>query len=172
VLSFELPAAPLRAAAALARSAGAHLVVNPAPARPSYADLLAGTICTPNMHELAALVPPPEPLAETDPLAAASALARRAGAQVVVTMGSGGALLADANSGEHFHGHRVDAVDTTGAGDTLTGVLAAGLAQGYQLRACVQRAVAAGALAVTRPGARAAMPTAAAIDDLLSGKKL
>jgi ribokinase len=172
VLSFELPAAPLREAATLARNAGARLVVNPAPAQPRYADLLAGTICTPNMHELAALVPPPEPPAETDPRAAASALARRAGAQVVVTMGADGALLADANSSEHFRGHHVHAVDTTGAGDTLTGVLAAGLAQGYQLRVCVQRAVAAGALAVTRPGARAAMPTAAAIDDLLSGKRL
>jgi sugar/nucleoside kinase (ribokinase family) len=46
-------------------------------------------------------------------------------------------------------------------------VLAASLAEGYALRTSVRRAVAAAALAVTKPGARAGMPTAAAIDTLL-----
>jgi ribokinase len=62
----------------------------------------------------------------------------------------------------------VAAVDTTGAGDTLTGVLAASLAQGYELRASVRRAVAAAALAVTKPGARAGMPTTREIERLMT----
>jgi ribokinase len=163
VLSFELPVTPLRLAVDLAQTAGARLVVNPAPAQPEYDGLLPGTITTPNLHELAGLTA----LTGPDTHAAALALARRTSAPVIVTMGADGALLADDGATEHFAGHQVEAVDTTGAGDTLTGVLAASLAQGYPLRASLRRAVAAAALAVTKAGARAGMPAAAAIDSLL-----
>ena len=188
VLSFELPEAPLRAAAAAARDARARLVVNPAPAREGFAGLLAGAIATPNVPELAALVTQCGLRGAMTSQAAAMALAGHTGGPVVATMGADGALLADtgladtgladtgpADTGpggesatEHFAGHQVTAVDTTGAGDTLTGVLAASLAQGYDLRASVRRAVAAAALAVTQPGARAGMPTTAEIERLLS----
>jgi ribokinase len=169
VLSFELPEAPLRAAAAAARDAGARLVVNPAPAREGFASLLAAAIATPNTPELAALVTQCGLPGGMTSQAAAVALARHTGGAVVATMGADGALLAGTDTGqaEHFAGHLVAAVDTTGAGDTLTGVLAAGLAQGYDLRASVRRAVAAAALAVTQPGARAGMPTLAEIERLL-----
>jgi ribokinase len=226
VLSFELPEAPLRAAAVAARAAGARLVVNPAPATDGRAGLLAQAIVTPNMPELATLVTQSGLTSGMTPQAAAMALARRTGGPVIATMGADGALLAEAGpagtvragtvrggtggavrgeavrggavrgdavprdavrggagaeqagpeqarpgeagTAEHFAGHRVSAVDTTGAGDTLTGVLAASLALGYELRASVRRAVAAAALAVTKPGARAGMPTTAEIERLLN----
>ncbi len=100
--------------------------------------------------------------------AAASALSGRTGGPVVATLGRRGALLADGTSVEYFPGYLVTARDTTGAGDTLTGVLAAGLAEGRDLRMALRRAVAAAALAVTRPGARDGMPTAGEIDALLA----
>jgi ribokinase len=163
VLSCELPSAPLQLAADLARWAGARLVVNPAPADADRADLLAGAVATPNERELAVLTGRAGgPAAE-----GALALSNRTGAPVVVTLGARGALLASAGLLEHFAAHVVRARDTTGAGDTLTGVLAAGLAQGHELRAAVQRAVAAAALAVTREGAQAGMPSASEIDRLL-----
>ncbi|HXW46841.1 MAG TPA: ribokinase [Streptosporangiaceae bacterium] len=162
VLCFELPGTPLLLAADLARYYGARLVVNPAPAQPDYAAVMAGAIVTPNQHELAAYAPG----AGLDTAARAVRLSRQTGAPVVVTLGADGALLADGEVTERFPGHRVDAVDTTGAGDTLTGVLAASLAGGRPLRESLQRAVAGAALAVTAPGARTAMPTAAAIDEL------
>jgi ribokinase len=87
----------------------------------------------------------------------------------VVTLGARGALLADSGLVEHFAAHEVAVRDTTGAGDTLTGVLAASLAQGHDLRAAVRRGVAGAALAVTRDGAQAGLPTAAEIDRLLAG---
>ncbi len=168
VLSFELPEEPLRAAASAARTAGARLVVNPAPAEDGRADLLAEAIATPNVTELAALMKQSGLPAGMTPQAAALALASHTGGPVVATMGARGALLAGAGAPEHFAGHRVRAVDTTGAGDTLTGVLAASLAQGYDLRASLRRAVAAAALAVTKPGARAGMPTPAELERLLT----
>jgi len=100
--------------------------------------------------------------------AAASALSGRTGGPVVATLGKRGSLLADGTTVEYFPGHLVTAHDTTGAGDTLTGVLAAGLAEGRDLRMALRRAVAAAALAVTRPGARDGMPTAGEIDALLA----
>jgi ribokinase len=168
VLSFELPAEPLREAARLAARAGARIVVNPAPAQAGREDLLAGAIITPNASELRALAAQAGLAPGPDPESSAVALARHIGGAVIVTLGADGALLADGARGEHFAAHRVRAADTTGAGDTLTGVLAASLAQGRGLRDSVRRAVAAAALAVTRPGARAGMPTAAEIDALLS----
>jgi ribokinase len=170
VLSFELPVPPLRTAADLAARVGSSLVVNPAPAQAGHAGLLAGAITTPNAHELAGLMADPEVTGGLDPHAAALALARRTSAPVIVTMGADGALLADADATEHFPGRNVAAVDTTGAGDTLTGVLAAGLAMGYPLRVCVQRAVTAAGLAVTKAGAREGMPTAAAINEMLHAR--
>jgi ribokinase len=87
---------------------------------------------------------------------------------VIVTLGPDGALLADPASGPPVHvaGRPVAVRDTTGAGDTFTGVLAASLAEGRDVQASVTRAVAASALSVTAPGARAGMPMAAQIDAL------
>jgi ribokinase len=190
VLSFELPSAPLRAAASLAAAAGARVVANPAPAMPGYAELLAGAITTPNAGELTTLTgqlglhpgeapaanpaeapgdqirsPVTGPAAERAALGqAAVALAAHTGAPVLVTIGSGGVLLAADGACGHVPGLVVDVADTTGAGDTFTGVLAASLAAGLSLRASAERAVVAAGLAVTRAGARAGMPLAAAIE--------
>ncbi len=164
VLSCELPGTPLRLAADLARITGARLVVNPAPAGPHCLDLLTGAVATPNEHELAVLAA----VADRSAAEAALALSDRTGGPVVVTLGARGALLADSGFLEHVRAPEVMVRDTTGAGDTLTGVLAAGLAHGYELPAAVRRAVVAAALAVTREGARAGMPTAAEIDRLLA----
>ena len=138
-------------------------MVNPAPADPDRLDLLAGAVATPNERELAVLTGAGRPVGE-----AAVALSDRTGEPVVVTLGARGALLADSGLLEHVAAYQVVARDTTGAGDTLTGVLAAGLAQGRDLRAAVRRAVVAAGLAVTHEGARAGMPTAAEIDALLA----
>jgi ribokinase len=174
VLSFEIPAAALRAAAGAAATAGCQLVVNPGPARPRSLDVLAGAIATPNRHELAALAAELPACAgirigtRTGAHEAALAVARHTGGVVIVTLGPDGALLADPASGAPVHvaGRPVAVRDTTGAGDTFTGVLAASLAEGRDVQASVTRAVAASALSVTAPGARAGMPTAAQIDAL------
>lgn len=169
MLSFELPAGGLRAAGAAARSAGSQLVVNPAPMRPRFLDLLSGAVATPNAGELAEIA------AELGlgqdartPAARAAEVASRLGGRVIVTAGPQGAALAGGGATEQFPGHRVAVRDTTGAGDTFTGVLAASLAAGGTMPASVARAVAASALAVTREGARDGMPTAAAIDAALA----
>jgi ribokinase len=65
---------------------------------------------------------------------------------------------------------KVTAVDSTGAGDAFNGALAAAIAEGRSFAEAVQRAVAAGALATTRAGAREGMPTAAELEEFLAAR--
>ena len=63
---------------------------------------------------------------------------------------------------------KVEVVDSVAAGDAFGGALAVSLAEGRTLRQSVQRGCAAGALAVTRPGAQAAMPCREEVERLAS----
>jgi ribokinase len=150
LLSFELPDAPLLAAARAAAAAGLPIVVNPAPARELLPELVAcGPVLTPNEPEAAALT------GRADPGEAARALAGRTGAAVVLTLGGAGALVAAPGVPEELvPAPRVAVVDTTGAGDVFSGVLAASLAARIALRPAVEAAVQAASRSVTTPGAR------------------
>ena len=147
--------------ALVAGAEGARLaVLNPAPAREVPAALFAaGPVLTPNAGEARDLT------GEEDARAAARALRERTGAPVVVTLGADGALLADGRGKPvRIPAPRIEAVDTTGAGDCLNGALAAELARGVALEDAVAFAVRAAALSTLRRGAREGMPTRAAVD--------
>ena len=87
---------------------------------------------------------------------------------VVVTLGSEGALVKGAESCERVAARRVEAVDTTGAGDTFNGALAVALSEGRPLSEAVRFATAASAIAVTRMGAQSAVPMREEVDALLA----
>lgn len=78
---------------------------------------------------------------------------------MVVTLGADGALAATADGAVHVPSVRVDAVDTTGAGDAFTGALAWRLGAGDDLETAVRFAVRVGAVAVTKAGAQESFPT-------------
>ena len=86
---------------------------------------------------------------------------------MVVTLGALGACAREGGGWHLQPGFSVEVVDTTGAGDTFCGVLAAGLARGDALDTALRRACAASALACTRPGAQTGVPAAAEVDALL-----
>jgi ribokinase len=153
------------AALTAARASGATRILNPAPARALSADVLGiGAILTPNEHELVVAIGNEITGSALDELAA------RNGGPVLVTQGPAGVILADDGRRERFPGHPAPTVvDTTGAGDTFNGVLAAWLAAGSDLDGAVRAAVVAGALSVAAAGAREGMPTRAAIEATLAG---
>ena len=163
LVSTEIPPAAVAVAVAAATSAGVVCVLNPAPVLPVVSELLSlGAIVTPNaseLHDLMKSLGVDEVSAED----AASRVAAISRQPVVVTQGADGVLVVTGDSVLHIPAPSVSVRDTTGAGDTFNGVLAARLAAGDDLGTAVPYAVAAAALSVTEVGARVGMPTAAAI---------
>lgn len=138
--------------------AGGTVVLNPAPATPLPAEVLAGIdVLVPNRSELGLLAGVDEPR-DLDEVAAA--VRRLPGeAAVVVTLGADGAVVVMDGRVEHLPALQVDAVDATGAGDAFCGALADGLARGLPLTTAAQWAVRVAGVATTRWGAQPAMPT-------------
>jgi ribokinase len=163
ITNYEIPMETVVAALRAARDAGMAAILDPAPAYALTAEVLAlSPILTPNERELTIAT------GMDDPVAALDELARHTGAPVIVTQGRVGALLAEGSEREPFPGYPAPAeVDTTGAGDTFVGVLAAWLAEGFTLRQAIHAGNAAAALSVAAAGAREGMPTREAILDLL-----
>ncbi len=97
-------------------------------------------------------------------------LARIAGGgHVLITLGKRGAVLVGPEGSTPIPAREVVVVDTVGAGDTLNGAIAAGLAAGLPVTEAARRAVVAASLAITRPGAREGMPTARELEAALAG---
>jgi ribokinase len=108
---------------------------------------------------------------------AAEVLLARGPRNIVVTLGALGCVwstLVDSTTQPAHHtlpAIAVKAVDTTAAGDAFCGALAASLADGVPMHAALLRAIAAGAIAATRMGAIASLPTSAEVEELLAQDK-
>jgi len=176
LVGHEIPTESAHAALSLARASGAITILNPAPATGITAATLAlADVVTPNEGELAVLAGGATTTAGVPGAGAgvADAVGRLRSAGFVgvclVSLGAAGAFLAAAAGTTALPALPVRAVDTVGAGDTLNGALAAGLASGLDLDLAARRAIAAASLAVTREGAREGMPTATELDVVLTG---
>ncbi|MEU7239504.1 ribokinase [Streptomyces sparsogenes] len=164
-VQLEIPLETVAAVAEAVRTAGGatgpRLVLNPSPPAPLPAEVLAA--CDPlvlNEHEARFLLGEDPAGREEAPEAWAAALLARGPRSVVVTLGAGGALVADRDRTVLVPSLPVEAVDTTGAGDAFTGALAWRLGVGDDLETAVRFAVRVGAAAVTRAGAQESFPTA------------
>jgi ribokinase len=83
---------------------------------------------------------------------------------VIATLGPDGAIAAASDGIVRVPAIPVKPVDTTGAGDTFAGVLAAYLDEGADMRAAMARAAVAGSLACTKHGAQPSFPMRAEIE--------
>ncbi len=166
LVSTEVPSAVVAVAVEAAAAAGVVCILNPAPVLPVVAELLAfGPILTPNDSELSDLAALLGDASGDIVVAAASRLVARTHQPVVVTRGGDGVLVVTADLvAQQVPAPTVTARDTTGAGDTFNGVLAARLACGDDLTTAVPVAVAAASLSVTQVGARGGMPTRSEIE--------
>jgi len=163
LLSLEVEDEVLVEGAERAAALGMTVVVNPAPARPLPPELIAQRpILTPNEGEAAELT------GHDDPAAAAAALMRSGAGSALVTAGAKGVFVATEAGVDLVEPPTVPVRDTTGAGDTFSGVFAAGLARGWGLDRAARWATAAAALSVTKSGARGRMPGAAEIEAVMA----
>ena len=163
---LEIPLAAVRAGLVAGRSVGARTILNAAPSQPLPDDILdLVDVLVVNEREFADLVG----VASIDPLhwptiGAVSTVVLTRGADGVV-FGPPGPVGADGHDPElgSLCGYRVSVVDTTAAGDTFCGYLAAALADGQSLSAACRLANAAAALACTKAGAQPSIPV---LDDV------
>ncbi|HEX6682596.1 MAG TPA: ribokinase [Candidatus Limnocylindrales bacterium] len=168
LLQLEIPLSTCVEAAVQARQAGATVVLNaaPLPKQPGkeLQRLLSNVdILVVNEGEATQLFGSTEP--------SWGSVAAHGLRACVVTLGSRGAIAVTAEGVHRQEAFRVDAVDTTGAGDSFCGALAVSLADGLALTEAVRRGCAGGALAATKPGAQSALPTATELEKFLRGAK-
>ena len=158
LLQLEIPIPTVEYAASAAAKNGVTVILNPAPACPLSNNLLSNiSIITPNENEAEMLSGIKVTDIDTAKLAA-KAIHEKGVASVVITLGANGALVFHDGVFTHVPGIRVQAVDTTAAGDVFNGALAVALADGKTIVDAAQFACRASAIAVTRFGAQASVP--------------
>jgi ribokinase len=175
LLQLETPLDSAIAAARLARTAGAKVLLTPAPvpAQPLPAELLKEVdILIPNeveVFQLAGMSPGATSGGELPEAAPARYLLEQGVQAVLVTLGGrGAAYFTHGKDPHHSPGFEVEVVDTTAAGDAFTGALATALAKGESIEQAIRQANASGALATTRPGSGESLPTVQEISAFLS----
>ena len=171
LLQLEIPLETVLRAVQIGHAHGVKVVLNPAPAPappgrlpPELTHLV--DVLAPNEFEAALLTGLPVD-SDEQIRAAAAALRATGAANVIITLGGRGALLATADGFQHFPAFPVKPVDTTAAGDAFVGCLGAALAEGRPLEEAMRWGSAAGALSATKKGAQPSLPTRSEVEELL-----
>lgn len=167
LLQLEIPMDAVVHAAEIAYNAGVQVVLNPAPAAALPAELLkCVSILIPNETEASAISGIDINNFETAS-AAAERLKGMGVREVIITMGSRGSVVCDGDC-TFVPAVKVNAVDTTAAGDTFCGGVCVALSEGKDLLEAVKFATAASSIAVQRPGAQDSVPNRCEVDKLLN----
>lgn len=158
ILQLETPVESVVEAARIAHEAGVYVILNPAPACPLPEEVFAYiSLLTPNRSEISILSG--IEVKDDESLRAAAAKLRAAGVgDLVITLGSAGSLVFSGGEETMVPALKVNAVDTTAAGDTFCGGLCVGLSEGLGLVEAARFATAASALTVQKMGAQDSIP--------------
>jgi ribokinase len=158
LIQLEIPMEVVKRSVELGQELGTPIVLNPAPAQELSDELLASLhIITPNETE-AELLTGIKVEDEISAKYAAESLRNKGVEIVIITLGSKGAYVLSDNDDELVTSQKVEAVDTTAAGDTFNGALVVGLSEGMSLIDAVKFANRAAAFSVTKMGAQSSTP--------------
>ncbi|MFH0227242.1 ribokinase [Vibrio furnissii] len=168
LMQLETPLDGIVKAAQVAKEARTNVILNPAPARELPDALLSCVdVITPNETEAEVLTG----ITVTDDASAqlaADALHGKGIEIVMITLGAKGVWLSQNGRGTLIPGFRVQATDTTAAGDTFNGALVTGLLEEMPLESAIKFAHAAAAISVTRFGAQTSIPNREEVDAFLA----
>jgi ribokinase len=162
MMQLEIPMETVRFVTDMAYAANVPVFLNPAPAQALDADLLSKvTYITPNETELLRITQ------SFDSTRGAVSLMNLGVKNVIITLGSNGCYVKNASEEGRIGTFKVNAIDTTAAGDSFSGALAAQLANGVPLKEALVFANATGALTTTKIGAQEALPTKEEVIELM-----
>lgn len=159
IAQLETPIETVNRAFELAKEAGVTTILNPAPAQELPGSLIAHTdLLIPNETEFFSLTGYYTECRDSI-LQGAGVLYEQGVQSLLITLGAKGALYLDQNGVEiEKTGHRVNAVDTTAAGDSFIGGFVTALAEGREVEEAMEFAMKVAAITVTRHGAQSALP--------------
>ncbi|MDF2183924.1 ribokinase [Grimontia hollisae] len=167
LMQLETPLDGIELAAQTAKCHGTKVILNPAPARELPESLLACIdIITPNETE-AEVLTGVKVDDDASARAAADVLHGKGIDTVMITLGAKGVYVSQNGEGHIVPGFRVEATDTTAAGDTFNGAFVTGLMESMPLESAIKFAHAAAAISVTRFGAQTSIPTREEVDAFL-----
>lgn len=168
LMQLETPLPAIIQAAKIAKENNTQVVLNPAPAKELPDELLSLLdMITPNETE-AEILTGVKVVDEESAKQAAQAFHQKGIEKVLITLGSKGVFVSESEQGEIVAGFRVNAVDTTAAGDTFNGALVTAMLEDKPLNEAIRFAHAAAAISVTRKGAQPSIPTRQETLDFLS----
>ncbi|WP_433583784.1 ribokinase [Paenibacillus amylolyticus] len=158
LIQQEIPEETVVHVSTLCAEFGTPLLLNPAPARTLPQDVIDNAAyITPNEHEAEILFQGMSP---------AQAL-RQYPNKLFITEGSKGVRYFDGTEEILVPTYKVEAIDTTGAGDTFNAAFAVALAEGKALQESIRFANRAASLSVTKFGAQGGMPTRNEVEESL-----
>ncbi|MFV8451529.1 ribokinase [Vibrio campbellii] len=167
LMQLETPMGGIEKAARIAKDAKTNVILNPAPARELSDELLSCIdVITPNETEAEVLTG--VTVTDDDSAQEAANILHSKGIEIVmITLGAKGVWLSQNGRGQIIPGFRVEATDTTAAGDTFNGALVTGLLEDLPLESAIKFAHAAAAISVTRFGAQTSIPTRKEVEEFL-----
>lgn len=158
LMQLEVPIETVEYAARIADEKGKKVILNPAPAQALSDELLSHVyMIVPNETEAELLTGIKVIDAETAQQAA-DILSEKGVEVVLITLGSKGAFVKEKDRSYVIPSQKVQAVDTTAAGDTFCGALCVGMSEGMSLEQSVRFANQCAAISVTRMGAQSSVP--------------
>lgn len=158
LMQLEIPLETVHFVAKYASSKGVKIILNPAPANTLSLDLLSYIdLITPNQHE-AEMISGIKVRSINDAKKAAKIIHEMGVKNVVITLGVLGAVILQESKIQVVPAQKVEAIDTTAAGDVFCGALAVALSESKTLEEAVRFASIAAAISVTRLGAQSSIP--------------
>lgn len=170
VCQLESPLDVIDEALDIAKATNTFTILNPAPGKKLPQSILRNVdLLTPNESELEILTD--EKITdEKSLLKACSILMEQGIKKLIVTLGEKGSLLVDNSGHQMFKAMKVEAIDTTAAGDSFTGALAYAIDQGKSIEEAIDLATKVAALSVTQKGAQSSLPSMNEVNEFKEGR--
>ncbi|MFZ6646404.1 ribokinase [Undibacterium sp. TJN25] len=170
VCQLETPLSTVTRAIQLAKQHNVKVILNPAPVQALADELLQQVdYLVINETEASQLSGIPVTSQESAHLASEKLLQRGVSA-VLLTMGEQGLCITEPGKRQYIAAIRVDAVDTTAAGDTFVGAFAVGIGRGLDIHAASVEAQYAAALTVTKLGAQTSIPSRSEVEEFMQSR--